>query len=100
MWSAGSRFWRGIASGLTGEDAAIAVGASQAAGSRWFRQRGGMPTLTRAPVAGRHPSFPEREEIALLMVQGAGEGPQQAAAPGPQVGEGLEPGADLEPAQG
>jgi hypothetical protein len=31
-------FWREIAKGLTSEEAAIAVGASQAAGSRWFRE--------------------------------------------------------------
>jgi len=32
-------FWREITKGLTSENAAIAVGASQAAGSRWFRER-------------------------------------------------------------
>src|SRR5256885_5359081 len=36
-------FWRGIAKGVTSEDAAATVGVSQAAGARWFRQRGGMP---------------------------------------------------------
>jgi hypothetical protein len=42
--------WRGIAKGLTSEDAATAVGASAAAGSRWFRERGGMPTFMLAPA--------------------------------------------------
>jgi hypothetical protein len=65
-------FWREIARGLTSEDAAIAVGASQAAGSRWFRERGGMPTFMLAPLAGRYLSFEEREEIAVLKAQGAG----------------------------
>jgi transposase-like protein len=65
-------FWREIARGLTSEDAAIAVGASQAAGSRWFRERGGMPTFLRIPVSGRYLSFEEREEIAVLKAQGAG----------------------------
>jgi IS30 family transposase len=65
-------FWREIAKGLTSEDAAIAVGASQAAGSRWFRERGGMPTFMLAPLTGRYLSFPEREEIAMLKAQGAG----------------------------
>jgi IS30 family transposase len=65
-------FWREIAKGLTSEDAAIAVGASQAAGSRWFRERGGMPTFMLAPLTGRYLSFEEREEIALLKAQGAG----------------------------
>lgn len=65
-------FWREIAKGLSGEEAAIAVGASQAAGSRWFRERGGgMPTFMLAPVTGRYLSFEEREEIALLKAQGA-----------------------------
>ncbi|WP_133997772.1 IS30 family transposase [Kribbella sp. VKM Ac-2566] len=65
-------FWREIRKGLTSEDAAIAVGASQAAGSRWFRERGGMPTFLLAPVTGRYLSFEEREEIALLKARGAG----------------------------
>jgi IS30 family transposase len=65
-------FWREIATGLTSEEAAVAVGASQAAGSRWFRERGGMPSLTLAPLSGRYLSFTEREDIALRRVQGAG----------------------------
>jgi IS30 family transposase len=65
-------FWREIGKGLTSEEAAIAVGASQAAGSRWFRDRGGMPTFLRVPVTGRYLSFDEREEIALLKAQGDG----------------------------
>ncbi|WP_331738844.1 IS30 family transposase [Embleya sp. NBC_00896] len=65
-------FWREIAKGLTSEDAAIAVGASQAAGSRWFRERGGMPTHMVTPLSGRYLSFEEREEIALLKAQGVG----------------------------
>jgi IS30 family transposase len=65
-------FWRLVAQGLTSEDAAVAVGASQAAGSRWFRERGGMPTFMTVPFTGRYLSFPEREEIAVLKAQGAG----------------------------
>ena len=65
-------FWREIARGLTSEDAANAVGVSQAAGSRWFRERGGMPTFMIASLSGRYLSFEEREEIALLKAQGAG----------------------------
>ena len=63
-------FWCEIAKGLTSEEAALAV--SQAAGSRWFRQRGGMPLFMVSPVAGRYLSFSEREEIALLRGQGVG----------------------------
>jgi transposase-like protein len=65
-------FWGEIAKGLTSEDAALAVGASQAAGSRWFRERGGMPTFMTVPLTGRYLSFEEREEIALWRAQGAG----------------------------
>lgn len=66
------RFWQQIATGITSEKAAQAVGASQAVGSRWFRYRGGMPLFMSKPIAGRYLSFPEREEIALLSVQGLG----------------------------
>ena len=65
-------FWRQVALGLTSEDAAVAVGASQAAGARWFRDRGGMPTFMLVPVAGRYLSFEERETIAVMKAQGAG----------------------------
>ena len=66
------RFWHEITKGLTSEDAAVAVGASQAAGSRWFRERGGMPSFMLTPPVGRYLSYPEREEIAVLRAQGVG----------------------------
>lgn len=62
-------FWGKIAQGLTGEDAAVAVGAAPAV--RWFRHAGGMPQINLT-VSGRYLSFAEREEIALLRLQGAG----------------------------
>jgi IS30 family transposase len=65
-------FWRKIAEGLTSEDAAIACGVSGPVGSRWFRDRGGMPLIDLAPLSGRYLSFPEREEIALLRAQHVG----------------------------
>jgi IS30 family transposase len=65
-------FWREIARGVESAQAGVAVGASSAAGSRWFRERGGMPTFMLAPLSGRYLSFEEREEIALLRAQGAG----------------------------
>jgi transposase-like protein len=65
-------FWHEIARGSSSEDAALAVGASSAAGSRWFRERGGMPTFMLDPIAGRYLSFQEREEIAICRAQGAG----------------------------
>jgi IS30 family transposase len=64
-------FWRQIATGITTEEAALAVGASQAVGARWFRHRGGMP-IDLSSSAGRYLSFHEREEIAVLKAQGAG----------------------------
>src|SRR3954470_3051601 len=65
-------FWREIAGGRTSEEAALAVGASQAAGSRWFREGGGMPSIDPGLLSGRYLSFSEREEIAILKAQGIG----------------------------
>ena len=65
-------FWILIARGLTSEDAGIAVGASQAVGSRWFREGGGMSPFEFGRLSGRYLSFAEREEIAVLRAQGAG----------------------------
>jgi IS30 family transposase len=45
---------------------------SQAVGSRWFRDGGGMPPISLAPLSGRYLSFSEREEIAILHAQHAG----------------------------
>ena len=65
-------FWPVIATGVTGEQAALPVGVSQAAGGRWFRQGGGMPPMDLGPVCGRYLCFAERQEIAILRAQGAG----------------------------
>jgi len=65
-------FWQEIAKGLSSEDAALAVGVSQAAGSRWFRERGGMATFLLDPVSCRYLCFAEREEIAMLRAEGKG----------------------------
>ena len=82
MWSPGrpstarredrQRFWREIAAGRSSEEAAAAAGVSQAVGSRWFRDGGGMPPISLAPLSGRYLSFSEREEIAILHAQRAG----------------------------
>src|SRR4051794_6323610 len=66
------RFWAAIARGLSSEDAAVQAGVSSAVGVRWFREGGGMPSVTLAPASGRYLSFAEREEIALLRACGAG----------------------------
>ena len=65
-------FWGAIARGLASEDAAVAVGLSPAVGNRWFRQGGGMRTVSRTELSGRYVSFAEREEIAILRAQGSG----------------------------
>src|SRR5512144_411051 len=66
------RFWIAIARGLSSEDAAVEAGVSGPVGVRWFREGGGMPSVTLAPASGRYLSFAEREEIAILRSQGAG----------------------------
>ena len=68
------RFWAAIAAGMATEDAALQAGMSQAVGTRLFRKAGGMaPAMFRPsakPLSGRYLLFAEREEIALLRVQG------------------------------
>ena len=57
---------------MTSEDAGIAAGVSPVVGTRWFRESGGMATVSQAPLSGRYLSFVEREEIALLRARGCG----------------------------
>jgi IS30 family transposase len=68
------RFWSAIAAGMSSEDAAVEAGVSQPVGTRWFRKAGGMPPAmfrsSAKPLSGRYLSLVEREEIALLRVQG------------------------------
>ena len=66
------RFWAAIARGASSEDAAVEAGVSIAVGVRWFREGGGMPTVTQAPLSGRYLSFAEREEIAIQRARGCG----------------------------
>ena len=66
------RFWAGIARGVSSDDAAIEADVSIPVGVRWFREGGGMPAVTRAPLLGRYLSFAEREEIAILRAPGSG----------------------------
>ncbi len=65
-------FWLAIADGFTTTVAAELAGVSEPVGVRWFRNGGGMPDVTFAPLSGRYLSFEEREEIALLRAQGIG----------------------------
>jgi IS30 family transposase len=66
------QFWKQISTGLTSENAAAAVGVSQAVGTRWFRYRGGMPLFMSNSLSQRYLSFAEREEIGLLFAQRIG----------------------------
>jgi IS30 family transposase len=66
------RFWEAIARGLPSEEAAVAAGVSPTVGVRWFRESGGMPSLSLTPLSGRYLSFEEREEIALLHARSLG----------------------------
>src|SRR5262249_4049641 len=82
MWSPGRpsvagredriRFERAIPAGCSSEQAARVAGVSQAVGSRWFRDGGGMAPISLAPLSGRYLSFAEREEIAILHAQRVG----------------------------
>ncbi len=82
MWSPGRpstarredriRFWEAVARGASSEDAAIEARVSPPAGSRWFRQAGGMSPISLAPLSRRYLSFAEREEIAIWHAQHLG----------------------------
>ena len=82
MWSPGrpsvarredrQRFWREIVGGCSSEEAAAAARVSPAVGSRWFRDGGGMPPISLAPLSGRYLSFAERDEIAILHARQVG----------------------------
>ena len=62
-------FWKAIARGASSWDAALEAGVSQPVGTRWFREKGGMPPTNLTPLSGRYLSFAEREEVALLHAQ-------------------------------
>ena len=67
------RFWAAIAAGTASEDAAVGVGVPQAVGTRWFRKAGAAAIdvwAWRSRSAVGISLFAEREEIALLRVQG------------------------------
>ena len=66
------RFWKAIARGVSTVEAAVEAGVSAIVGVRWFREGGGMPSVSLAPLSGCYLSFAEREEIALLRAQGLG----------------------------
>jgi hypothetical protein len=65
-------FWRRIADGMPSEEAAVACGVSTPVGTRWFRDGGGMPSISLAEPSGRYLSFADREEIAILKARDCG----------------------------
>ena len=65
-------FWQAIAGGASSEEAAGAAGVSGPVGVRWFREGGGMPSLSLAAPSARSLNFAEREDIALLRAEGCG----------------------------
>src|SRR3954453_5242195 len=67
-------FWEAIAEGASSEEAAAAAGVSGPVGVRWFREGGGMPSVSLAAPSARYLCFAEREEIALLRAEGCGVG--------------------------
>ena len=72
----------GIARGLEQRGRRACRGVSAAAGVRWFRERGGMPTFMLDPLSGRYLCFEEREEIALLRAAGHGRAGDRARRSG------------------
>ena len=66
------RFWAAIRRGVSSEDAAGEIGVSQAVGTRWFREAGGVAATLPPAVSGRFLSFAEREDIAIWHAQKAG----------------------------
>jgi IS30 family transposase len=65
-------FWRQVRAGLWLEQAAAAAGVSVNVAGRWFRDGGGMPTVSLVEPSGRYLSRSEREEIAIGMATGEG----------------------------
>lgn len=65
-------FWCLIAGGKSTEDAAKEIGVSVPVASRWFRHAGGIPPLIMTERSGRHLSYVEREDLAVLRGQGHG----------------------------
>ena len=46
------RFWRAIARGVASDAAGVEAGVSPAVGVRWFREGGGMPSVTLSAGVG------------------------------------------------
>jgi hypothetical protein len=83
------RFWAAIADGFPSEAAGVVSGVSPAVASCGFREGGGTPSVSRAPLSGRYVSFAERDEIAILKAGGCGGAMPRLEAAGatPQDGQ-------------
>ncbi len=57
------RFWQAVADGFSSEDAGVVAGVSPAVETRWFREGGGMRSVSHEPLSGRYLSFAERVEL-------------------------------------
>jgi hypothetical protein len=67
------RFWAAIARGLSSDDAAVQAGVSVAVGVRWFREGGGMPSVTLAAPSGRYRcASPMRRSTSRCLYRAAG----------------------------
>ena len=66
------RFWAAIANGAMTEEAAVEAGVSSPVAFRWFRHAGGVNPCLSPTTSGRYLSFSDREDIAMLKVQGLG----------------------------
>ncbi|BBY69938.1 IS30 family transposase [Mycobacterium intracellulare] len=66
------RYWELIASGVSSEDAGVAVGVSATCGGKWFRRFGGVNPRWLAPQGQKRPrlSADEREQIMIGTAQG------------------------------
>ena len=65
------RFWQAVADGFSSEDAGVVAGVSPAVGTRWFREGGGMRSVSHEPLSGRYLWFAEREELRSCALKGA-----------------------------
>jgi IS30 family transposase len=63
------RFWRLVGQGWQTPAAADACGVSRAVADRWFRDGGGMPSVSMEEPSGRYLSFAEREDIAVMLAE-------------------------------
>jgi len=65
------RFWLSIASGLSTEEAAEAVGINRITADRWFGQSGGVaPSHLHVQPSGRFLNLSDREEILVGVERG------------------------------